>query len=304
LINAQDNSQIWGQQYNRNLAYCRVLWLQSEIAREISDNDGLKTLGGEHHQNSHRLPSAQTDNLKAYPVLILKVVRLQRGARAKIFLNAMGSLTRKGSDLPKMVKLCAAYTDSLDAYAPIRESGSYNGSERWPPQSGRCSTARRLRSIKISPRALFAGSARAKVLFATLRTLPLGQNVNWSTALEISVRAWRWPHAVFWGILIRLVNGQLESQSGRKLESARELDPFSAPPARMPAAQHFPYYRKARLSAVPGKCMQTRESIRTAGQASSGKFQGLSDEAVDTRRRWLNCPERDRTRKVDEGPHF
>src|SRR6266581_929320 len=40
LINAQDNSEIWGQQYNRKLA--DVFAIQEEIAKEISEKLSLK----------------------------------------------------------------------------------------------------------------------------------------------------------------------------------------------------------------------------------------------------------------------
>jgi len=43
LINAQDNSQLWGQQYSRKLA--DVFAVQEEIAKEVSDKLRLKLIG-------------------------------------------------------------------------------------------------------------------------------------------------------------------------------------------------------------------------------------------------------------------
>jgi len=60
LINAQDNSQIWGQQYNRKLA--DVFAMQEEIAKEISEKLRLKLTGAERQQLAKR----PTENLKAF----------------------------------------------------------------------------------------------------------------------------------------------------------------------------------------------------------------------------------------------
>jgi tetratricopeptide (TPR) repeat protein len=60
LINAQDNSQIWGQQYNRKLA--DVFAVQEEIAKEISEKLRLKLTSAERQQLAKR----PTENLKAF----------------------------------------------------------------------------------------------------------------------------------------------------------------------------------------------------------------------------------------------
>src|SRR5438128_2802238 len=59
LINAQDNSEIWGQQYNRKLA--DVFAVQEEIAKEISEKLRLKLTGSARQQLSKR----PTENIKA-----------------------------------------------------------------------------------------------------------------------------------------------------------------------------------------------------------------------------------------------
>jgi TolB-like protein/Tfp pilus assembly protein PilF len=60
LINAQDNSQMWGQQYNRKLA--DVFAVQEEIAKEVSEKLRLKLTGTERQQLAKR----PTENLKAF----------------------------------------------------------------------------------------------------------------------------------------------------------------------------------------------------------------------------------------------
>jgi serine/threonine-protein kinase len=59
LINAQDNSQLWGQQYNRKVA--DVFVVQEEIAKEISEKLRLKLTSAEKRQLARR----PTENLKA-----------------------------------------------------------------------------------------------------------------------------------------------------------------------------------------------------------------------------------------------
>jgi adenylate cyclase len=60
LINAQDNSQMWGQQYNRKLA--DVFAVQEEIAKEVSEKLRLKLTGTERQQLAKR----PTENIKAF----------------------------------------------------------------------------------------------------------------------------------------------------------------------------------------------------------------------------------------------
>ena len=52
LINAQDNSQLWGQQYTRKLA--DVFAVQEEIAKEVSQKLRLKLTGTDKEQLTKR----------------------------------------------------------------------------------------------------------------------------------------------------------------------------------------------------------------------------------------------------------
>src|SRR6059036_711359 len=56
----KDNSQIWGQQYNRKLA--DVFAVQEEIAKEISEKLRVKLTGGEQKQLAKR----PTENVNAF----------------------------------------------------------------------------------------------------------------------------------------------------------------------------------------------------------------------------------------------
>ena len=78
LINAQDNSQIWGQQYNRKLA--DVFAVQEEMAREISEKLRLKLSGAERQQ----LAKHPTENLKAFQYYMQGRSYAQRRTREDI----------------------------------------------------------------------------------------------------------------------------------------------------------------------------------------------------------------------------
>ncbi len=75
LINAQDNSEIWGQQYNRKLA--DVFAVQEEIAKEISEKLRLKLTGIEGQQLAKR----PTENLKAFQYYMQGRAYRQRNTR-------------------------------------------------------------------------------------------------------------------------------------------------------------------------------------------------------------------------------
>src|SRR5262249_47819220 len=75
LIKAQDNSQIWGQQYNSKLA--DVFAIQEEIAKEISDKLRLK-LSGIERQHLAKRP---TENLKAFQYYMQGRSYVQRATR-------------------------------------------------------------------------------------------------------------------------------------------------------------------------------------------------------------------------------
>src|SRR5205807_4768639 len=64
LINTQDNSQIWGQQYNRKLT--DVFAIQEEIAKEISEKLRLRLTGEE----KKRVTKRYTDNTEAYQLYL------------------------------------------------------------------------------------------------------------------------------------------------------------------------------------------------------------------------------------------
>src|SRR5215471_7627951 len=75
LINPQDNSQIWGQQYSRKLA--DLFAVQEEIAKEISEKLSLKLSGAEKRQLAKR----PTENLRAFQYYMQGRAYRQRNTR-------------------------------------------------------------------------------------------------------------------------------------------------------------------------------------------------------------------------------
>src|SRR6185436_17318758 len=80
LVDAKDNSQIWGQQYNRKLA--DVFTVQEEIAKEISEKLRLKLSGAERQQLAKR----PTDNLKAFQYYMQGRAHAQRRTREDLLM--------------------------------------------------------------------------------------------------------------------------------------------------------------------------------------------------------------------------
>ena len=64
LVNAKDNSHIWGEQYDRKLS--ELLALQREIPLDVSDKLRLKLSG----ESKERLTHAPTDNAEAYQLYL------------------------------------------------------------------------------------------------------------------------------------------------------------------------------------------------------------------------------------------
>jgi adenylate cyclase len=107
LINAQDDSQIWGQQYNRKLA--DVFAVQEEIANEVSDKLRVKLTGNERQQLAKR----PTENLRAFQYYMQARSSIHRGAR-----DDMLAAVRYCEDaIREDSNYALAYAGLADAYA-------------------------------------------------------------------------------------------------------------------------------------------------------------------------------------------
>jgi hypothetical protein len=106
LVNAQDNSQIWGQPYNRKLA--EVFAVQEEIAKEISEKLRLR-LGGTERQQLAKRP---TENLKALQYYTQGRLYTSRRMREDL-LAAIRYYEKAGQEDPNYA---LAYAGLSDAY--------------------------------------------------------------------------------------------------------------------------------------------------------------------------------------------
>jgi TolB-like protein len=121
LINGQDNSQIWGQQYNRKLA--DVFAVQEEIAKEVSEKLRVKLTAAEQQQLTKR----PTENLKAFQYYMQGRSYTQRRTREDL-LTAM-SFYEKAIEEDRSYAL--AYAGLADAYSNLGVRGYI------APQEGR-----------------------------------------------------------------------------------------------------------------------------------------------------------------------
>src|SRR5882724_2238565 len=113
LINAQDNSQIWGQQYNRKLA--DVFAIQEEMAKEISEKLRVKLSGAERQQLAKR----PTENLKAFQYYMQGRAYTSRRTRDDL-LTAIRYCGRAIEEDPDYA---LAYAGLADAYAALGVRG-------------------------------------------------------------------------------------------------------------------------------------------------------------------------------------
>ena len=109
LINARDNSQIWGQQYNRKLA--DVFAVQEEIAQEISAKLRLKLSSTQERP----LAKPRTENLTAFQFYMQGRAYTQRRTREDLF-NAVSFFQRA---VAEDQNYALAYAGLAEAFANL-----------------------------------------------------------------------------------------------------------------------------------------------------------------------------------------
>ncbi len=222
LINAQDNSQIWGQSYNRKLA--DVFAVQEEIAREISEKLRLKLSGPERQQLAKR----PTENLKAFQYYIQGRAYTQRRTREDLFAAVRSCEKAFAEDQ----NYALAYAGLADAYLGLAIRGYV------APAEGRSKASEAAQKAV----ALDENLAEAHVAIGEINALlspsdfPLGDR-EFRRGIELSPSL-ALAH-YFLGIsLVR--QGRLD-ESLEEMLKARELDPLSSIIAR---GVGLPYYLK------------------------------------------------------------
>ncbi len=222
LINAQDNSQIWGQQYNRKLA--DVFAVQEEIAKEISEKLRVKLSGAEQRQLAKR----PTENLRAFQYYIQGRSYVHRGAR---------------EDLLTAVRYCEKALEEdrnyALAYAGLADAYAYLGARAYiAPIEGRRKAeeaARKALALDDNLAEAHAALAFAYIAFSPAN-FPLGDR-ELRRALELSPSLAR-AYLNLGGSFLR--QGRLD-EGLQELLKAREFDPLSSDIARGVA---LPYYLK------------------------------------------------------------
>lgn len=222
LINPQDNSEIWGQQYNRKLA--DVFALQEEMAREISGKLRSKLTGAERQQLAKR----PTENVKAFQYYMQGRVYSQRRTREDL-LEAIRYCEKALAEDPNYA---LAYAGLADAYENLGLRGYI------APIEGRHKAEEAARKALVLDENL--GEAHAALGQAYVTFVPsnftLGDR-ELQRAIELSP-SFAIAHFYLGNSLIR--QGRLDEGFQEYLK-ARELDPLSSIIARNVA---LPYYFK------------------------------------------------------------
>jgi adenylate cyclase len=222
LINAQDNSEIWGQQYNRKLA--DVFAIQEEIAKEISEKLRLKLSGAERQQLAKR----PTENLKAFQYYMQGWSIGQRNTREDL-LTATRYYERA---IEEDRNYALAYAGLADAYSALGLMGYI------APIEGRHKaeeTARKALALDENLAEAHAALGNAYVAFAPYDFSQGDREVRRAIELSPSLAL---TH-LFLGISLAR-QGRLDESLGEFVK-ARELDPLSSVTARNVAQ---PYYFK------------------------------------------------------------
>src|SRR5216117_3703449 len=222
LINAQDNTEIWGQQYNRKVA--DVFAVQEEIAKEISEKLRLKLSGAERQQLAKR----PTENLKAFQYYMQGLSSAQRRTREDL-LTAISYYDRA---IEEDRNYALAYAGFADAYANLGAYGYI------APIDGARKTEKAAREAVALDENLaeaHAALALAHIAFAPsnfqLGDRELRRAIELSPSLALA-------HSY---LAFSLARQGRPDESLEEILKARELDPLSPIIARGVA---FPYYLK------------------------------------------------------------
>jgi serine/threonine-protein kinase len=237
LINAQDNSQIWGQQYNRKLA--DVFAVQEEIAKEISEKLRLRLTGAEQQQLAKR----STENLRAFQYYMQGRTYRQRSTREDL----LTAISYYDKAIEEDRNYALAYTGLADAYATLGVYGYIAPIEgRRQGEEG----ARKALALDANLAEAHVALGQACVAFAP-SDFPLGdRELRHAVELSPSLAS---AHFFLGVSLVR--QGRLDESLEEYLK-ARELDPLSSIFARQFA---IPYYFKRDYA-------RARELLRQANE--------------------------------------
>ena len=222
LINAQDDSQIWGEQYNRKLA--DVFAVQEEIANEVSEKLRVKLAGNERQQLAKR----PTENLKAFQYYMQARSSIHRGARD----DMLAAVHHCEDAIREDSNYALAYAGLADAYA-------YLGARAYiAPIEGKRKAedaAHKALSLDDNLAEAHAALGQANIYFTPSNFVLGDQELR--RAIELSP-SFAFAHFFLGLSLVR--QGRFDEALAEFLK-ARELDPLASDVARGVA---IPYYLK------------------------------------------------------------
>jgi TolB-like protein/Flp pilus assembly protein TadD len=222
LINAQDNSQLWGQQYNRKLA--DVFAVQEEIAKEVSAKLRLKLTGADEEQLAKR----PTENLKAFQYYMQGRTAAQRRTNAEL----LASVSFFERALREDGKYALAYAGLADAYANLGYYGSIA-----PIEGRRKAEEAARKALELDDKLAEAHAALGQVYIAFAPSnFSIGdRELKHALELNPNLAVGRYNLGLSF-----IRQGRLD-EAIVELRKARELDPLSSVIARAVA---IPYYFK------------------------------------------------------------
>jgi serine/threonine-protein kinase len=220
LINAQDNSQMWGQQYNRKLS--DLFAVQEEIAKEISRKLRLKLTGAEEEQLAKR----PTENLKAFQYYMQGRAAAQR--RTNSDLRASVNYFEKA--LQEDGNYALAYAGLSDAYANL----GYYGSMAPIEGRGKAEEAAR-KALELDDNLAEAHAALGLVYIGFAPSNFAVGDLELRHAIELNPNLAVARYSLG---LSFIRQGRLDEASG-ELAKARGLDPISSIIARAVVIPHY-----------------------------------------------------------------
>ena len=220
LINGEDSTQVWGQQYNRKVE--DVFAVQEEIAKEVSASLRLKLTGAEKAQLAKR----PTENLKAFQYYMQGRAAAQRRTGAGL----LASVTYYEKALQEDGHYALAYAGLSDAYANLGYYGSIA-----PVEGRRKAEEAALKALKLDDKLAEAHSALGQIYIAFAPSnFPTGdEELKHAIELNPNLAVARYNLGLS---LIR--QGRLD-EALTELTTARELDPLSSIIARAVVIPHY-----------------------------------------------------------------
>ncbi|MFL6228178.1 MAG: protein kinase domain-containing protein [Pyrinomonadaceae bacterium] len=261
LVNADDNSHIWGEQYNRKLS--DVFGVQEEISRDISRQLRLRLTG----EASEEMTKRRTDNLKAFEFYTRGRAYIHRRTREDLEIAARFYEQAIAED----PNYALAYAGLGEAYGNLGVRGYI------PPSEGR----RRLeeaarRAVSLDPNLAEAHVAVGYSLmgFAPYNFPDAERELRRATELSPSLAI-----AHLYLALTFLREGRLD-EGLREMLTARELDPLSAIIARQVALHYLLKRDYARALQVLRQANELGPAFTTTTEIGIYTQNRLYDEAL------------------------